>query len=662
MSLSALFAANPSAALRRRNSVIGLALAFVLFLALNVLAQGLLTGARLDLTKDRLFTLAPGTRAVLARINEPVALRYFFSESLGREIPAYANYAKRVQDMLGEFVANAGRGKLIVERYDPAVFSDVEDRAVALGMQAVPIDQGGESVYFGISGANTTDDRETIAFLQPERERFLEYDLARMVQALANPKRKAVGLITDLPLDGDVMMMMRGMPSQPWVVMDQLRGQFEIKTLAGDIDRVPDDVDVLMLAHAASLTDKAQYAVDQFVLRGGRALVLVDPYAESQSGRAQQMGGAVASDLPKLFQSWGVEMVKERVAGDRASARRVNAGSSVRMQPADYPVWMVMRQANLNQDDPLMSQITQINLASAGILTKRADATTTVEPLITTSPQSMAIDTKRLSEGAGGMPDILGIIKDFRPELKGMMVAARITGPANSAFPDGPPKPKEGDGASTPKPAADAKPLPPHLAKSEKPISVIVVADTDLLDDRFWVQVQEFFGQRVGVPTANNADLIANALDFLAGGGELVGLRGRGTASRPFELVRALQRDAEAQLRGTERQLQDKLAEVKKNLRDAETGDKAGSSAGLTPQQQQGIEKFRAEMLDIRRQLRDVQAALRRDIDRLESVLRFVNIGLVPVVVAVIAFGVGGWRVMRRRQRLGAGLGAKGPA
>ncbi len=660
MDLRALFAAHPSPAQRRRNAAIGLGLAAVLFVAVNVLAQGMLTGARLDLTKDRLFTLAPGTRTVLSKIDEPVTLRYFFSENLGREIPGYANYARRVQDMLGEFEANA-RGKLVVERYSPMPFSDVEDRAVALGLQGVPIDQGGEPVYFGVAGANTTDDRETIAFLTPERERFLEYDLARMVQALANPKRKVVGVITDLPLDGDVMMMMRGMPTQPWYVMELLRGQFEIKTLSGDIDKVPAEIDVVMLAHPASITEKGQYAVDQYVLKGGRALVFVDPHAESQSGR-QQAGASTSSDLAKLLQAWGVDMAKDKVAGDRANARRVNAGTASRTIPADYPVWMIMRQANLNQDDPLMSQIAQINMASAGILTKREGATTSIEPLITTSPQSMAIDTKRLSEGAGGMPDILGIIKDYRPELKGMMVAVRITGPAATAFPDGPRVPaKDGDAAKPgepkpgePKPAetkpAEIKPPEGHLAKSEKPINVIVVADSDLLEDRFWVQVQDFFGQRLAMPTANNADFVANALDFLAGGGELVGLRGRGTAQRPFELVRALQRDAEAQLRGTERQLQEKLNEVKKNLRDAEAGDKTTGQAALTPQQAQTIEKFRAEMLDIRRQLRDVQAALRRDIDRLEAVLRFINIGLVPIVVAVIAFAIGGWRVLRRRR------------
>lgn len=645
MDFRALLSAKATPASRRRNAAIGLGLAAVLFVAVNVLATAALTGARLDLTKDRLFTLAPGTLGVLAKIDEPVTLRYFFSENLGREIPGYANYARRVQDMLGEFEAKA-RGRLVVERYSPMPFSDVEDRAVALGLQGVPIDQGGEPVYFGISGTNTTDDRETIAFLTPERERFLEYDLARMVQALANPKRKVVGVITDLPLDGDVMMMMRGMPTQPWYIMELLRGQFEIKTLAGDIDKVPDDVDVVMLAHAAGITEKAQYAVDQFVLKGGRALVFVDPYAESQSGR-QQMGAATASELGKLFQAWGIDMAKDKVAGDRANARRVNAGTSVRTVPADYPVWMVLRQANLNQDDPLMSQVTQINMASAGILTKREGATTTIEPLITTSAQSMAIDTKRLSEGAGGMPDILGIIKEFKPELKGMMVAVRITGSAGTAFPEGPRIPAAGADAGKP---AEPKLGPGHVAKSEKPINVIVVADSDMLDDRFWVQVQDFFGQRLAVPTANNADFVANALDFLAGGGELVGLRGRGTAQRPFELVRALQRDAEAQLRGTERQLQEKLNEVKKNLRDAEVGDKAAGQAALTPQQAQSIEKFRAEMLDIRRQLRDVQAALRRDIDRLEAVLRFINIGLVPIVVAVIALAVGGWRVMRRRR------------
>ncbi|MBL8704129.1 MAG: Gldg family protein [Rhodospirillales bacterium] len=647
--LPAATAASPNrtAQTLRRNSLIALGLAAILFVAVNMLAQVLFTGARLDLTKDKLFTLSPGTRAILGRIDEPVTLRYFFSERLGREIPAYAAYGKRVDDMLSEFAANA-RGRLIVERVDPQPFSDAEDRAVALGMQGVPIDQGGESVYFGLSGANSTDDKETIAFLQPERERFLEYDLARMVQSLANPKRKVIGLISDLQIEGDMMAMMRGMPSQPWYILETLRSMFEIRTLGSDIDRVPEDIDVLMLAHPKSLQEKGQYAVDQFVLRGGRAIVFVDPYAESEAGRPRQMGGgASASDLPRLFEAWGIDMLKDKVAGDRANARRVNAGVPGRVVPAEYPAWLLMRQGNINRDDPLMSNIGQVNMASAGILKKRVGAPTTFEALITTSPQSAPIDVAQLSSGPNGQPDVLGILRGFKPAMEGLVVAARISGDVSSAFPDGPPKPKEGE---TPAPAKpDDKPLPAHLAKSQKPINVIVVSDTDLLNDWAWVQVQEFFGQRLAVPSANNADMVANALDFLAGGGELMGLRGRGTSARPFEVVRNLEANAEAQLRGTERELRDKLTEVQKNLREAEAGDKA-TQASLSPQQAQTIEKFRAEMLDIRKQLREVQLALRRDITRLENTLRFVNIGLVPIVIAVIALVVAGIRVARRRR------------
>jgi ABC-type uncharacterized transport system involved in gliding motility auxiliary subunit len=643
---------NRTAQTLRRNSLIALGLAAILFVAVNMLAQVLFTGARLDLTKDKLFTLSPGTRAILGRIDEPVTLRYFFSERLGREIPAYAAYGKRVDDMLGEFAANA-RGRLIVERIDPQPFSDVEDRAVALGMQGVPIDQGGESVYFGLSGANSTDDKETIAFLQPERERFLEYDLARMVQALANPKRKVIGLISDLQIEGDMMAMMRGMPSQPWYIMDTLRTMFEVRTLGSDIDRVPEDIDVLMLAHPKSLQEKGQYAVDQFVLKGGRAIVFVDPYAESEAGRPRQMGGGgTSSDLPRLFEAWGLDMLKDKVAGDRANARRVNAGVPGRVVPAEYPAWLLMRQGNINRDDPLMSNIGQVNMASAGILKKRIGAPTTFEALITTSPQSAPIDVAQLSSGPNGQPDVLGILRGFKPAMEGLVVAARLSGDVSSAFPDGPPKPKEGETPPPAQPAAakpDDKPLPAHVAKSQKPINVIVVSDTDLLNDWAWVQVQEFFGQRLAVPSANNADMVANALDFLAGGGELMGLRGRGTSARPFEVVRNLEANAEAQLRGTERELRDKLTEVQKNLREAEAGDKT-TQASLTPQQTQTIEKFRGEMIDIRKQLREVQLALRRDITRLENSLRFINIGLVPIVIAVIALVVAGIRAARRRR------------
>src|SRR5260221_10232524 len=274
---------------RRTLTVLGVALGLILLLAVNVLASALFPSARLDLTQDRLYTLSSGTRQVLRQLDEPVTLRFFLSERLVREVPAYGAYATRVRDLLREYVS-AGGGKLRVQTFDPEPFSDVEDRAVALGLQGVPVDQGGEQVYFGLAGANTTDDEEVIAFFQPEREPFLEYDLTRLVFKLARPNKRNIGLITTLPMEGDMMAAQQtGQPPAPWAVLDQIRQFFSVRTLGTDLEEIPADIDVLMLAHPAGLSDKTKFAIDQYVLKGGKALVFVDTHSEISAFRSQAM-------------------------------------------------------------------------------------------------------------------------------------------------------------------------------------------------------------------------------------------------------------------------------------------------------------------------------------------------------------------------------------
>ncbi|BBK40276.1 hypothetical protein STVA_02960 [Allostella vacuolata] len=644
-------------------SLLALAAAAILFVAVNILASG--WTQRLDLTEQRLYTLSPGSRSVLRQIEEPITVRFYYSDRLGREVPAYATYATRVRELLDEYSALSG-GKIRVEQLNPLSFSDEEDRAVAFGLQGVPITQGGEQVYFGLAATNSTDDEQVIAFLQPERERFLEYDLTKLVYNLANPKKKVVALISDLPLEGDVMAMrMTGRPPQPWAIMEQLRAFFEMRQLGGDVTEIGDDVAVVMVVHPKKMNPQTQYAIDQFVLRGGRAIVFVDPNSEAERSRPNPMQrGPVedaSSNLDTLMKSWGVEMVKGKVLGDRFSARKVNAGGSSRIQAVDYVAWLALRPANFDTADPITAELNLLNLATTGILRKADGGTTEIAPLVQSSPASMEIDA---TEFMAPVPDVLGLLNRFQSQNKRETIAARIQGPAKSAFPDGPPR-KE-----PPKPASDsdedkkkaedeakaqeaeyAKIKEKHLAEARQPINVIVVADTDILDDRFWVNAQDFFGQRMQVPIANNADFVANAIENLTGSNELIGLRSRGTSSRPFERVQALQRDAESQFRAKEKELQDKLRDVEKKLADIRNqGQGQGAQAILTADQQRSIDQFRTEMVATRKELRDVQLALRKDIDRLQSTVQFVNIGLVPIVVAVFAILLGLWRRSRRRR------------
>lgn len=580
-------------------------------------------------------------------------------------MPAYATYATRVRELLDEYSSISG-GKIRVEQLNPLPFSDEEDRAVAFGLQGVPITQGGEQVYFGLAATNSTDDEQVIAFLQPERERFLEYDLTKLVYNLANPKKKVVALITELPLEGDVMAMrMTGRPPQPWAIMEQLRAFFEMRQLGGEVAEIGDDVSVVMVVHPKTIPPQTQYAIDQFVLRGGRAIVFVDPNSEAERSRPNPMQrGPVedaSSNLDTLMKAWGVEMPKGKVLGDRFSARKVNAGGSSRIQAVDYVAWLTLRPANFDTADPVTADLNQINAATTGMLRKAEGGTTEIKPLIQSSQASMELDAAEFTQP---VPDVLGLLNRFQPQNKREIIAARVQGPTKTAFPDGPPR-KE-----APKPASDseedkkkaeeeaakiaadhAKAMEKHLAQSRQPVNLIVVADTDILDDRFWVNTQDFFGQRMQVPTANNADFVANAIENLTGSNDLIGLRSRGTSSRPFEQVQALQRDAEQQFRAKEKELQDKLKDVEKKLADIRNqGQGQGAQAILTTDQQRSIEQFRTEMVATRKELRDVQLALRKDIDRLQSIVQFVNIGLVPILVALVAVLIGLWRRSSRRR------------
>jgi gliding motility-associatede transport system auxiliary component len=658
---------------RRGVAVAVLVLIVLMVACANIVAARFLT-SRLDLTAEHLYTLSKGTRNTLAKIDEPITLRFYYSTRLGDEVPSYGVYAQRVRELLDQYVA-AAHGKIRLEVYNPQAFSDVEDRAVAFGLKGVPLDVQGEQVYFGLAATNSTDDQQVIAFFAPERERFLEYDLTKLVHSLAFPKKTVVGLMTTLPLEGDMMAMMRGRPSEPMAVIEQLQQLDRVKPLASDIDAIPADIDVLMLVHPQNLPEKTLFAIDQFVLKGGKALVFVDPLSELQASHPSQLnppGSPTSSNLERLFKSWGFEVPATTVAGDRRNAQRVGVPVPGRgTRPLDYIAWLNLQPANLNRDDMITADLSHIVMASAGIIEPVEGAKTRIEPLITTSSDS----TKIPAENLIGLPDVAGLLAQFKSDNKRYILAAHVTGMVDTAFPAGPPKPPEPakpeaaekPEASDPPPGeagekkagettpAAAKPAEAAAADwvktSAQPINIVVVADTDMLDDRFWMQTQDFFGQRVAVPTANNADFVANAIEVLAGGNDLVGLRSRGTSARPFEVVDRIERDAQERYSAEERALQQKLKDTQAKLADITGKDQANAPTTLSPEQAKTIEEFRADMLQTRRQLRSVQGSLRGDIGRLKAGLEFLDIALIPILVAAVAVILGVLRLKRRSRR-----------
>lgn len=652
--------------------------AVVVFIFLNF-GVSKMTGVRLDLTQDKLFTLSDGTRNILKALNRPATLTLYYSRKLGEAAPAFGLHASRVRDIINEFAA-ASAGNLTIIEKDPEPFSETEDAAVQAGLQGIPVDESGEKVYFGLIG-QLDDAQGVIPMFQLERDRFIEYDLARMVAKLQNPDKARVGVWTSAPMFGDVTAQMRGMASEPWTVIAQLKENFAVRQLVLP-EQLGEDVDLLMLAHAARLNDQELYAIDQYLMRGGKALIFVDPFNEGAASRRFAVGATPeSSSLKKLFDAWGVEVTEDKLAADMSLARLVNAGTDQQIIPAPYVTWLRLGKDNVSDSDLVTSNLNRLHLASSGTIKIAEGSSLKGEPLMWTTEESQLVDIKNVS---GRIPDIRGMVERFEASGEKQVLAMRITGSVNSAFPDGPPKDekaeeKKAETAKEEKPAAETAPdkaaeateeksteaeeaekPKPHVGASQAPLNLIVVADTDMLSNAFWVQAREFFGRRFPVPVANNGDFVLNAVENLSGVSDLISLRSRGSALRPFTKIQEMQQAAQEQFKAQEQGLMRQLEETEKKLRELQGGPAQGESAeapkSLTEEQQAEVTKFTSELLTTRKALRQVRHDLRKDIDALRNRLSLLNIALVPFLVTIAAIGLGYARLRRRRHAVTAGI------
>jgi ABC-type uncharacterized transport system involved in gliding motility auxiliary subunit len=612
----------------------GIALAVVLLFTANILIDIIFRSARLDLTEDHLYTLSKGTTNIINGLDEPVTLRFYFSEKLANSVPSLMNYGRQVRELLEQYASDSnGKVKLIV--LDPEPFSDVEDQAVEYGLKGVPVDNADSTAYFGLVGTNSTDDKQVIPFFQMNKEASLEYDVTRLIYKLSNKKQEVVGLLSTLPIEGGgPANPMLGMQSQPeWMVVSQMKQMFDVRTLHKDITKIPKDVKVLMLVHPKGLSDKTLFAIDQFVLGGGRVLVFVDPLSESEQvprDPKNPMAAAMAdksSNLPKLFNQWGLKLAKGQLAGDIETASRVSMTQGMRPQAVNYVLWMQLQKNNIDHNDFVTGGLNQITMASSGYLQPESGAKTHFTPLIQTGDKAMSIPVAR----AQFRPNPVGLLNSYHPGGKKLTLAARITGPVTTAFPNGDPDGSKGN----------------WLKKSKDNINVIVVADTDMLEDRFWVSVQNFFGQRVAIPRANNGAFVVNAIENLSGSNDLISLRSRGDFSRPFLKVKEIQSQAEKSFRDKEKELQQKLRDTERKLSALQRQKGSNDATILSPEQAQEIKKFREQRLKTRKELRNVQHELRKNIESLGTTLKFVNIALIPILIILFAIGLAAYRHKR---------------
>ncbi|QEY59261.1 ABC transporter [Pseudomonas sp. C27(2019)] len=604
-------------------SSVGLVFIAVAFVGFNVLSNGLFKNTQLDFTEQKLYTLSSGTQQLLSELQEPISLQYFYSDKATRDVPMLRSYAQRVKELLESYVRMAD-GQLRLEVIDPEAFSEDEDRAAALGLQAVPLEQDGAQLYFGLAAENAQGDQQVIPFFALDQEELLEYELSRLISSVAQTERPVIGVLSGLPLNGGFDMQ-AGQPLPAWTIIEEVRQQFVIESLKDNIDLIPEHVSTVLLVHPKNLSEATQYAIDQFVLAGGKLLVFVDPYSEADTGTG--MPGELAldksSDLPELFKAWGLRMLPEQVIGDGVYAMSVGVGPQQRA--VRHPGWLSLPKKALDSSDVITSQLNDITMATAGILEPLESTKTRFTALLHSSEYAMPFSAQRFAM----LQNPEELLAELEPTGARYVLAARISGPAKTAFADGIEGREKG-------------------LQSAENINVIVVADTDMLSDRMWVQVQNFFGQRMPQPWADNGSFTINALDNLSGSDALISVRSRGNFNRPFTVVDNLQRSAQERFRKKEQQLQARLAATEEKLFALQQATDPAQDLQLTDEQQSTLEQFLAEKLQLRKELREVRYQLNADIEALGSKLKFFNIAVMPIVLTFMLILFSLMRRMRR--------------
>ncbi|TAL83458.1 MAG: ABC transporter [Rhodanobacter sp.] len=595
--------------------------------------------SRIDLTTDHLYTLTPGTLKIVDGLRRPLDLTLYFSSHATRDLPQLRSYEQRVREMLQEMAVRS-HGRIHLQVIDPVPYSDDETNAEGGGLTAASGGGNGERVFFGLVGsvlpAKATPDGHAITdrgggkilsipFFDPAREAFLEYDIAKLLYELNQSSKPLVGVISSLPVAGNPLL---GVP--PWTVMQQLNQLFDVKMLdQTTLKSISDRIKVLLLIHPRDLSVDAQYAIDQYVLRGGHLVVFVDPDAELEAPAVPAVpainprSAGVSSNLPRLFAAWGVLYNPDKVVLDRSRALPIElAGSSF-----NHPAMLALGSQQLNHDDVVTASLQRINVATIGYFNLAADAHTRLIPLLQSSAQAEAVSTQRVLQDSNHPSQLL---QGYKPDNIHYVLAARLRGPFTSAFPE-----RAGQ--------------PGHLARSVPNAEVILIADTDLLNDRLWVEPQNILGQTMMRVFANNGDFVNNLVDNLSGSSALLSIRGRSTSQRPFTRVQALRNVADQKFLQKERELEQELADTRRRLRELQPVK--GSQPGLvTTEQRHEIEQFRQRQMAINKALRDVQHQLNAEIDALGLRLKVINIVLVPALVVLIGL-LYGWRRARRSRR-----------
>ena len=610
-------------------SVAGVGAMFLIVVALNfILGTVKMRG---DFTQEKAYTLSAGTRAILKKLEAPVEIRYYCTQG-EKEMPSqFKTYAQHVEDLLAEY-RQQGRGNVEIKKLNPMPDSDAEDSARLDGIEGQMLSNG-ENLYLGLA-ISYLDEKMAIPFLSPEKEKLLEYDITRAISRVANPQKPVIGVMTPLPMFGQpmnpMMMRMNQQPQEAWVIISELQRDFTVKQVPLETDKIDDEIKVLIVAHPKEIKDSAQYAIDQFIMRGGKLIAFLDGMSMVDSRNQQNpmmpnMGGG-GSTLDKLVKAWGLQFDTTKVVADLNFQSRFMQNNRQQVAPAV----LSLNSQGINKEDVVTSQLDSLLIPFAGVFTGTPAAGLKETVLLHTTPDSQLVE--------GMMAQFSGeqITKDFKPSGMPQKLAIRLSGKFNTAFPDGKPVEKEADKKDEKK---DEKKTEDSLKETKGDNAVILVGDSDILYDQFCVQVQNIFGQKVVIPRNGNLNLAQNMVEQMAGDSNLIEVRSRATLSRPFTVVQKMQAQAEASYRSKIKELEDGLQETQKRLNELQSKKEKGQRFILSPEQQQEVERFKKQEAGSKKELKEVRRNLRQDIDALENWVKVLNIFGMPVVVT--CFGVG---------------------
>ncbi|MEO7300200.1 MAG: Gldg family protein [Verrucomicrobiota bacterium] len=603
-------------------STVGVIALFIIILAFNVIAAA--AKKRVDLTAEKAYTLSPGTKKILEKLDSRVTIRFYSSQ--GDEMPVFfKTYARRIEDLLAEY-KQAGKGKIVIEKYNPTPDSDAEDSARLNGIEGQMI-QTGEKIYLGLV-ISLLDEKAAIPFISPDRERLLEYDISRAISKVITPKKAVIGVMSALPVFGapaNPMTQQRGQQGQqPWVFVSELKNDFDVRQVEMSTEKIDDDINVLLVVHPRDITDSAQFAIDQFVLRGGKLIAFIDPmaYFDQQNNQFAQFGGGGGkSSLEKLLKAWGVEMESGKVAADRVLGARNPQGGVM-------PAVLLMAGKGMNTNDIATSQINSLVLPFAGTFSGTPAAGLKETVLLKTTSDSQLVD--------GLMASMSGdqIAKEFKATGKELPLAIRLTGKFKTAFPNGKPKAEE-------KPAEEKKdekkpetPKENSLKESVAENAVVLIADADMLQDQVSVEVQNFFGQRILRPLNDNLNFVQGLVEQLSGDSNLINLRSRASMNRPFTRINEMKARADENYRSKIKEMEESLADAQKKLNDLQQAKQGGQKFILSPEQQSEIEKIRKKENETKIALKDERKKLKKETDKLEFWTKVINIAAMPIAVA----------------------------